>query len=237
MSLLVRYRPTKRFNPYIGGGLGYLFVGFKESPRWREISDQLEGSLVSDVIPTANRSGLNERSLAEFSAIGYDLDNDGANERLEVLQLGHRLKRPDIATPNTVFAELRGGFELQFSPKWAVIGETKFNWAKKRIDVTVDGKDKFGQPTPDITVDYKAQFPTTSGINPLAFPNGGLPAYIILGGLRQPAYDPALPGGNPIPGPDGRPYGIDGQPGQYYVNGGRMKYGGWVFTLGLRYTL
>lgn len=238
MDLLFRYRPTKRFNPYLGGGAGYLFVKLDESARWKEISDQLEGSLVSDVIAPLNRADLAARALAEFNAVGVDTNGDGINDRVQVLELGHRMQRPEITTPNTFFVEARGGFELQFAPRWAFFVESKFFWARRGIEITADGKEKWGKPTPSDTVpQYLANPNEQASINPDAFPDGGLPAYVINGGLRQPAFNPALPGSGPILDENGVPLGINGQSGQYYLNGGKLKYGGWVFTVGVRYTL
>ena len=126
-----------------------------------------------------------------------------------------------------VYIQARAGFELQVSRRWAYFGEAKFFWAGKKIRITADDKEQFGTATPSITMSREIN----GFLNPNAFPYGGRPAYVILGGLQQKGKDP-------FTGAE-RDYflGYNSQPGEYYMNGGELKYGGWVFTTGLRFTL
>ncbi|MBP7146173.1 MAG: hypothetical protein KBD01_01405 [Acidobacteria bacterium] len=197
MNVLARFRPTKRFNPYVGGGLGYLFVEFDPSQRWKDVADQLDASIVDHVIHGQGLSGAGSRLL---------------------LGKPHDVKRPEISTPDTLYFELRGGAEWQWRPKTALFVETRFNWAQDNIEITADGKSKFGVGTPVLQLDNVS--------NPAVFPQGGRPAYITRGGLRVSAVDPRT--GQRTKGP---------WPGEYYLNGGTLDYGGWMFSTGIRFSL
>lgn len=231
IEMMARFRPTKRMNPYIGAGVGYLFADFDESGRFAEIADELEGSLVSYTQLDLANPLKNEatglvfgRTLTEFDAVSVDTDGDGVKDTINVLQLGHRMIRPQIDTPDTPFLQARGGFEYQVRPRWSIFGEGKFFWAQKDIRITADGREEFGTPTQAVTIPALQN----GQLNPATFPFGGLPAYVIEGGLQQPGVDLD---GNPFEGPE------SGQPGEYYFQGGKIKYGGWAFTVGLRVTL
>lgn len=223
LDLLYRYRPARRFNPYIGGGIGYLVVDMDESERFSKMANDLAGSLVAQIGgPVLN--DLSARTLQQV-ALSNVTDDNGNVVTVRATQLGHRLQRPRIDAPDTFFVEARGGFELQMASKWAFFAEGRYFRASKDITITVDGVEQFGIKTPGITVPYQ----TDDGqLNPDAYPQGGLGMYIIDGGLRQAAY--SLTG-------ELRDPGTNGQPGEYYFNGGRLKYGGWVFTMGMRFTL
>lgn len=237
VDLLFRYRPTKKFNPYIGGGLGYLLVRFDESARFREVADQLGGSLVAQVVGPVDAGDLGLRALAsadyQLRRVQVDANHDGRIQNVPgsledyvvADKLGHRMIRPQISTPNTLFVQARAGVELQVSPRIALFGEGKFFWAKKDITITADGQTKFGDIVPNITVDKMLN----GTLNPVVFPLGGKPVYIIDGGLRQASYSPTT---GDLVDP-----GTGGQPGEYYLNGGVLKYGGFVFTLGVRIAL
>ena len=200
VDVLARFRPTKRFNPYIGAGIGYYIVTQQSSERWREIQDQLDASFVSYVqkIP----GSLEVRDLKGDGPDGAATD----------------LERPEIDSPDTLFAELRGGAEWQWRQKTAFFFEALFSWAQDNVEITVDGKTKWGRPTP--TVLFRDPFDTD------AFPYGGLPAYITQGGIKKKIVDQ-----------NGQLVGKGPWPGEYYLNGGTLDYGGWSFSFGVRFTM
>lgn len=196
LDLLARFRPTKRFNPYIGAGLGYYIVTQQSSDRWREIQDQLDSSRVTYVEKVPG--SLELRQLAEGRA--------------------KDLKRPEIDSPDSFFLQLRGGAEWQWRQKTAFFFEAAFAWAQDNVEITVDGKTQWGRATP--TVLFRDPF------DPDAFPYGGLPAYITQGGIKKKLVNQ-----------DGQPLGNGPWPGEYYLNGGTLDYGGWSFAFGARFTL
>ena len=195
----MRFRPTKKFNPYIGGGVGWLFVDFEPSEEWTAFSDQMDASFVDSTVYNGLPSRFN---------VARELDGNA-----------HDLKRPAVIADDGFFFELRGGFEWQWKPKIAVFVETSFMWAAEEIIVTVDGKEKFGRATPSISVPDRSDD---------TFPRGGLPEYIICGGLTGDQVDPdtVIPSGTFCPGA-----------GEYYFNGGRLDHGGFSFQAGIRLTL
>jgi hypothetical protein len=200
IDVLARFRPTKRFNPYIGAGLGYYIVTQQSTERWRDIQDQLDASFVSYVQKVPG--SLELRSLEGAGPDGAATD----------------LKRPEIDSPDTLFAELRGGAEWQWRQKTAFFFEAMFSWARDNVEITVDGKPEWGRATP--TVLFRDPFDND------AFPYGGLPAYITQGGIKKKLVNE-----------DGQPLGEGPWPGEYYLNGGTLDYGGWSFSFGVRFTL
>ncbi len=228
MDVLFRYRPTKRFNPYIGGGVGYLLVRLDESERFRQFADQMAGSLVAQVVGplSADPSAIGDRGLDPNEVQIQRVITEDGRDLVTATKLGHRMIRPSIDAPNTFFFQARAGVELQLSPRWSAFAESKFFWARKNIRITADGQTDFGRRMQSITTDLYAG----GGLNPAAFPEGGLPVYVIDGGLHQPVL--ALDSTTEI-----QDDGSAGLPGEYYFRGGELKYGGFVFTIGLRLTL
>ncbi|RMG48849.1 MAG: hypothetical protein D6718_00860, partial [Acidobacteria bacterium] len=86
--------------------------------------------------------------------------------------------------------------------------EVRFSWARDEIRITADGREKFGTPTPNgVFVEAPA-------------PSAGLAALIGIGGIVEEHEAWSGP-----------------QPGEYFLNGGRLDYGGYVFSMGVRFTL
>ncbi|MCU0231365.1 MAG: hypothetical protein MUC67_08290 [Acidobacteria bacterium] len=200
VDVLARFRPTKRFNPYLGAGLGYYIVSQQSSERWREIQDQLDASFVTYVQKVPGSLVL--RTLEGEGPDGAPRD----------------MKRPEIDSPNSLFAQLRGGAEWQWRQKTAFFFEALFAWAKDNVEITSDGRPEWGRATP--TVLFRDPF------DPDAFPFGGLPAYITQGGIKKKLVDSS-----------GQSLGDGPWPGEYYLNGGTLDYGGWSFSFGVRFTL
>ncbi len=192
-----RFRPTKRFNPYLGVAAGYLFVELEESDEWRTFADQMDASFVDYTVKaefTPSRLGI--RSLAGQA---------------------HDLVRPRIEAEDGPFVEVRGGFEWQWRRNTAFFVETSFFWAQKNIVITVDGQEQFGAAVTDGVI--------VNDGSPDAFPIGGLPAYVICGGV-QPGDDVNVRPGTLCPGA-----------GEYFFNGGTLDHGGFSWQAGIRFTL
>lgn len=278
-NFLLRFRPTKRMNPYIGGGVGYYFVDFTPTAAWNAFADQMDASCVS--YATMNGSFLSRKlvhdpervahpapsqgdyeSNAEFYSgtvpDGFDmsdrcnrvsfralvpkdlfpnpnfdpdlpedpvsnpklinLPNAGTVVPVEWQDFGEDLKRPRIDTPNSLFLELRFGTEWQWRPKTSFFTEVKFTWAQDGIKITVDDKQEFGKGIPSGFWE-QADAPIVAG---------GEVAYITVGGLVLPA--------GPVDPFTGQQQ-VRPQPGEYFVNGGRLDYGGFNFSIGVRFTL
>lgn len=159
-GVMARFRSGKRFNPYVGFGLGYLKVDLTKSKRWEEIADQLTGSLVDDAI----------KGPGPFAG---ELDRVLAGRV-------HEFKRPEISAPSTYFFETKGGVEWQLQPKVAIFANLGFFWAADGIKITMDGKEQLGRATPSVRVGSQ---------DPAAAPAAGMPAYIMQGGLSKTLRD------------------------------------------------
>lgn len=166
IDLTIRFLPTKRFNPYLSAGIGYLFTKFDESARWTELANQLDASYVDETVRGGSDPSLGVRALAGNA---------------------HDLKRPEISRPDGLNLELRGGVEWQWKPRTAFFLEMGFNWAAEEVTITVDGKKQFGTSTPDGILVNQDNLAT-------AVPRGGLPARIICGGVNPPPGVTTPPG-------------------------------------------
>lgn len=223
VNFLFRFNPTKRLNPYFGGGLGYYFVEFTPSPEWTAMADALDQTCVTYVTFRNGQPNLSNRDVEVDADPGPD-PGDGSDPcrlpqpwvgRDGYMNFGHEMKRPEIDAPDTVFLEMRGGMEWQWKPKTAFFADVRFTWAQKNITITADGREKFGVGIP-------------SGLftpDTVPVPRGGMPAYIsYYAGMEED-----LAAGDILRG--------IGSPGEYFLNGGVLDYGGWSFSVGVRFTL
>lgn len=232
VNVLARFRPTKRLNPYIGGGLGYYFTEFDSSARWTEIADALDATCVTYVDFREDLPGTSSRRAVVDPNPGPDpgtnpcrrpvpqswVLNEDRYESGDYVTLGHDLERPRVEAPDTVYLEARGGLEWQWTPKLSIFTDVRFTWAAKEVRVTADGREKFGEGVPSGT--FRLDAPPV--------PEGGKPAYITY----YPGYFEDLATGDVNQIRDGI-----GSPGEYFLNGGTVDYGGWNFSFGVRLTL
>ncbi len=158
LDLTLRFAPTKRLNPYIALGVGYLFTKLDESDQWKTLADQLDASWVDGTTARGNLASTSRNLLGE----------------------PHDLKRPEIRTENGLNLVFRGGIEWQWRPRTAFFLETAFNWAQKEIQIRVDGKPQLGKPTPTGITVGSGDARTTD------VSRGGSPARIICGGVTPP---------------------------------------------------
>ncbi|MDH3284949.1 MAG: hypothetical protein OEQ13_09415 [Acidobacteriota bacterium] len=215
-SVVARYRPTKRFNPYVGAGIGYFFNEFNESDEWRTLADALDKSVVGYMGVVPGNLAFRELVVEPGdSTLGFPITTiptwvrdlyDIPFQSTTAFITGHDMQRPRIDAPDSAFFEVRGGAEWQWRANAAIFGEMRFSWASEEIKITADGREKFGTPVPNGLFN--------EGEEPAPF--AGLPAYISSGGI--------VTGQGP-------------QPGFYYLNGGVLDFGGFTFTIGLRFTM
>jgi opacity protein-like surface antigen len=227
INLLARFRPTKRLNPYIGGGLGYYFVEHTPSERWTQVADALDQTCVTYVrFEDPTNPSLRSRNLELDPNISSD-PGDGSNPcrfpapwlgpQFEGLyyDFGQDMERPRIETPDSLFLEARAGVEWQWKPRLSFFVDARFTWAAREVTITADGRERFGQGVPAGTFT-----PQT-----IPVPEGGLPAYVTYyPGIADDLAEGAVP--NEV-----------GTSGEYLLNGGNLDYGGWHFSAGVRFTL
>ncbi len=215
LTALLRFRPKSVFNPYFGFGVGYTFIGFEPSDALDELSRRMDGSVGGQ----ARVSGL-------------IFPNISAATSLADLQGAH------VDARDTFEWHGAGGIEYTFRRKWSAVAEVRYTFASRSFQIGFNGASELGVSIPSLRV------PET---DPIAQATYG-PFEIREGGL--------LDAGRLVPGP-GAPSGfteeqcetqptfcvfdlgnVDGQldPGFYYVHGGPVKYGGFSFQAGIRYT-
>jgi len=127
VDLLARFRPTKRFNPYIGAGVGYNVVSFDSTDRWNEISDQLDRSLVSYI-----ERAPGSLTLRELKKEPVDME------------------RPRVNASDSFFVQGRGGAEWQWRPKTAFFVDVLFSWVQDAVTIEADGRQKWGKGVPSL---------------------------------------------------------------------------------------
>jgi len=126
-----------------------------------------------------------------------------------------------------------GGMEYSFKKNWAAYADVRFMWASRELRIGFNGQESLGVSVPDARVIITDLEPVAAG--PVYIPEGGL----VDGGRLVPEI-----GAPPNTDCDASPsncvftFEPDGQldTGFYYAQGGSIKYGGFQFMVGIRYT-
>jgi len=212
-TALVRFRPKANFNPYVGAGVGYNFVGFTPSDELDQLSRNMDLSV-----------GQQERVSSSFTTnpgiapIGPPMDLTGAT----------------VDARDSFEWHLAGGAELTVARKWALFLDVRWTFGSRGLSIGFNGGEDLGIAVPNFT-DYEGTELTTQDFGPVLITSGGL----IDGGYLGDPFDPSVNCGGAIPPqscifirePDGQ---LD--KGHYYVQGGTIDYGGVGLQFGVRYT-
>lgn len=217
VSILGRFRPRARFNPYVGAGIGYTFVGYQPSNELDQLSLKLD------------------RSIGRFANLqqfgGFDISGPAENlEGIEVLA-------PDYLEWHGV-----AGAEYGFGERWALYADVRYTWATRNLQIRIGDQDQLGSSVPNLTVDrddpranyglYGGYFLAEGGL----FDGGSLIPNSSAGDIPEDqwaAFCEASP--DRCEFSFEHPDGID-DPGVYYAKGGSLEYGGWSWSIGFRYT-
>jgi hypothetical protein len=237
LSALARLRPRARFNPYLGGGIGYAITGFKTDPAFDQLSVQMDAT-----------KGLHTRLTSSLASIPDMSIDDPTKQDIQGATVDAR---------DSFEWHLAGGFELSFKSKWAAFLDLRWIDASRSLSIGFDGKQELGVSVPNYVAFSTSPLATIAyggvQIGSCGLPTATTPACTSEGLLDVgqvqvvPAEgapfgtncDPAN-GGDPnqpvcvtkfIFTPDGRP-----DPGIYYVKGGTMSYDGFALQVGIRYT-
>lgn len=242
LTFLARFRPRASFNPYIGGGFGYTFVGFEPSDAFNELSVNLDNSQGQQWAVGSGWLGL-EDVAPKPGAVVRDLD--GAGVDIDGYWDWH----------------VAGGFELSFKRKWAIFLDLRYAIASREATFTFDGAEELGSSVPNLTDFCSGNTPPPPGagddfagcpgsiageqaingeFGPVFITSGGL----IDGGQLVPIDDLSLEMQaqycdlqNPnvttcfVPEPDGQ---LD--LGNYYVQGGSLSLDAFSALVGVRFT-
>lgn len=192
----MRFRPKKPLSPFLGAGVGYMFVDIEPTREFLQFSDNVRNSI-------------------------------GAHTRIvngvPRAQPAHRMKAAEVETPDTFEYHVSGGLEWTFSKGLSAVVTGSWLWAQEKIDITIDGKHDFGRKIPN--GDSKFEYPVT-----------GLPVTVSTGQGGLVDFGSGFPYVDPVSGKHfvGPPDGL-ADSGDYYAQGGTLRYGGFEFGFGLRY--
>ena len=211
LTSYVRFRPKANLNPYVGGGVGYTLVGFSPSGELDRLSTRLDRSVGAQAV------------LQPFPAAGFGVpaelnDIEGAT----------------VDARDTFAWHLAGGLEYGIRKQLAAVLDLRYVFASRAMHIRFNGEESLGVSVPQ-SRDQIGSDLANALYGPYYIPTGGL----VDGGQLVP--DPGAPEGTdcgvtPLlchfeTTPDGV---LD--PGFYYVQGGRIRYGGVSLQIGIRYT-
>lgn len=214
VTALWRLRPRSNLNPYFGVGVGYTWVGFTPSDELDTLSLRMD------------------ESIGRFAGI---LDNGTFQLSGEDTNLtGSQVDAPDYFEWHAV-----AGGEYSFSRRWAMFLDVRYQFASTDFKLGFNGEFDLGSAVPNAVYEPDDPRANTLLYGPYLISEGGL----VDGGQLVPTDEN-------IPEEDWATYCDDianectFQPiqdgeldsGFYYAKGGKIKYGGWQFALGVRFT-
>jgi len=221
-TALARFRPRASFNPYVGGGIGYSFIGFEPSDEMNQLSLNMDASLGGQTRLTEATYGSPSLALPPANQI-------------------FPLTGATIDARDTFEWHIAGGAELSFkrSSSWSAYVDLRWTFASRSVHIGFNGGDYLGVPVPQLT-DFADSEAASAIYGPVQITNGGL----LDGGsiqLRPAEGEP--PDTDCVENPQDceqyfdatMPDGIV-DPGFYYAQGGTVDYGGIALQFGVRYT-
>lgn len=238
LSMLARFRPRARLNPYLGAGVGYTIVGFEPSDEFNTLSRNMDASQGQKWTVTSAYIGT--ETLAPTTDPVHDLD--GAHVDIEDTWTWHGM----------------GGLELSFKRNWVAFLDVRYSLSSRKASVSFDGPGDLGSAVPNVT-DYCANPPGNvppGGTRQTVCPGSPAGEAALIGeyGPVRVALGGLIDGGHLVPN-EGAPPNTDctnpQQAGQcmfvsepdglvdtgfYYVQGGSFAYDAFTLLLGVRYT-
>ena len=222
LTAMMRFRPKATFNPYIGLGIGYTFVGFTPSRELDDLSRNLDVATGSFAPQLPAPGGFGTPGPVE------------------------QLVGAAVEAPDTFEWHGAGGLEWTVKKKWAIFVDLRYAFASAQFRIGFNGADSLGVSVPNGEKDFDS--PEGSA----TYGTYTIPAGILDVGCLVPieatTTQPCSPPGGPLacdptlasdqPGACKLQFTPDGQTDQglYYVKGGSIKYGGPNLQIGVRYT-
>jgi outer membrane protein W len=215
LTAIAHFRPHANFDPYAGIGIGYTVIGFEPYDEFNQLSMNMDAS-----------RGEQQRLI--FSEFGGEsgIASWGENEDL----IGAHVDARD-----TFEWHLTGGAEYSFKRKWSAFVELRYGFASRELSIGFNGDESLGISVPQL-VDYYDPDAEEPIFGPVLVTNGGL--------LDWGSFIPkeGAPGDTDCSDPNDRedcrhdptPDG-ELEIGQYYVQGGTVKYDAVSLQFGFRY--
>ena len=216
-TVLGRFRPRSNFNPYIGGGIGYSFVGFEPTPEFDQLSTRLDSSQGAQTILTDTLQGFaTASSLAEAVR-----DLSGAT----------------VDARDTFEWHLLLGAEYGLKNNWSIYAEVRQVYTSRALEFRFDGQFELGTSVPNFEDFLNSSNDSPPRVyGPLDISTGGL----VDAGSLQPAE------GQPVSTdctatPELCAFSFDAPDGEldtglYYIQGGPISMDVLTAQFGLRYT-
>lgn len=243
---ILRFRPDRPLNPYIGAGGGMIFMEFERTDEFKAVNATMQGLHIGtiadengkDLTPTWWKDRFLDFNLPALHELTFDVDD-------------------------SVELHLSAGMEYALSNRFALIGEARYVWYKSSFSMTMGGHQAFGRDALTDSVDLGPEDQLNLDIMPSAMyhPDGSLKVFNTAGLSPNPRI-PGDPKGTrftcePLGVPPGRDWEpgqivdidrnglldvcyqlplkeIDYPGGQYIVQGGDLALDGFVVQLGMR---
>ena len=123
LTAMLRFRPKATFNPFIGIGAGYTFVGFTPSRELNELSLSMDNSI----------GQFTGASPGGFGTGQPFVDLQGAS----------------VDAPDTFEWHASGGGEWTFRKSWSIFLDLRYTFASKRFRLGFNGSDSLGISMPN----------------------------------------------------------------------------------------
>jgi hypothetical protein len=213
LSALVRFRPRASLNPYLGGGIGYAVQGFSADDEFNDLSRNMDDS----------RGGF--ATLTPAFTSNPQLVSPPTNSFVDLVGAS-------VEVNDTFEMHLAGGFEISFTPKWALILDTRWTFSSRKARVGFNNSDDLGVAVPQRT-DFDDSDAATTEYGAYRITEGGL-----VDGGAWVSTDPTIDCTISTVGCMFDRTLRDGveDSGLYYVQGGEVDYGALTFQVGVRYT-
>jgi hypothetical protein len=241
-NAIVRFRKDSNFNPYLGGGLGYLFTSVDVDRKVDDLNDRLSSVNVIAVTDEFGRDFGTVLSLDPNTGVPRIYGDGNAPFEYPV----------EVEIDDGFQFQVLGGGEYFFNDRFSVIFDARYTIAGHKISILMDGQDQINVETfPEemFREDGSVKIFTRSGQAPNPIdPNnpsfrfncdvdgdGDLDFYADYDGDGNLLRDPTDPDQcfNPTPGtPAAR-----GNPTEtIIVQGGTIKLTHFTFGFGFRFT-
>lgn len=152
LTFLARFRPDKRFNPYVGGGFGYTLIGFDPSDELDQFSLNMDGSFYKQarLLPDDRGSVIQIDPSQELQPMGpVTIEADDAWEW-----------------------HVAGGVEFGLGSRWALFLDLRYSESSRDFRIQYSGQDNIGVGVPQGKTEIGSEIATTTYGPWLVFPGG-----------------------------------------------------------------